>query len=109
MELIRVDPFVLSPHKLGASEWRWLTNLREELLISLLPSAAILRESGDLLVPSIQLSPEHEQLLLGGSQFIGYLSQLRVQLGNAFALGFTLNTKGSITFTVDSEFVDLAH
>jgi len=86
-----------------------LAYLREQLLVPLLPFAVILRESGNLRVASIQFGPKDEQLLLGWGQFIGDLAQLRVELGDAFALGFSFGAECSIAFAVDSKLVDLVH
>jgi len=91
------------------SGWGWLAYLREELLVPLLPFAVVLRESGNLRVASVQFGPEDKQLLLGWGQFLGDLSQLRVELGNAFALGFSFGAECSVALAVDSEFVDLVH
>ena len=45
--------------------------------------------------------------MFGRGQFIGYLSQLGIQLSNAFALSFALNAECGIALAIDSEFVIL--
>jgi len=60
-------------------------------------------------VASIQFGPEDKQLLFGWGQFIGYLSQPRVEFGNTFALGFSFSAERSIALSVDGKFIDLVH